>query len=81
MMTDHVIVGIASDKPVRNVDLVLDGMPSLQLHHVPADHPSFVELPQLSLGIHRLKIIVQNSGPNPAEQSGVLELLDRKSVV
>ena len=77
LVTDRLIVGITSDKPVRDVDLVLDGMPSLQLHHVPADHPSFVELPQLSLGIHRLKIIVQNSGPNPADQSGVLEFLVR----
>ncbi len=45
--------------------------------HPPSCHPLFVELPQLSLGSHCLKIVVQNSGPNPAEQLGVLEFLIR----
>jgi hypothetical protein len=77
LIGDDVCVGITSDKPIRSVELFLDGTSTLRLDKVDSSQPIFVGLPELSLGVHRLKVSVQNSGPNPAEQTGVLEFLIR----
>lgn len=75
LVTDQVLIGVATDNPIQCITVQLDGAECL---HVSQRHgPAFVALPQLKLGLHCLQVRVQNAGPNPAEHSGRLEFLVR----
>jgi hypothetical protein len=75
LVTDQILVGITSDNPTESILVQLDGASCLALKGQRG--PTLLALPQLELGLHRLLVRVQNAGPNPAEQSGVLEFLIR----
>jgi hypothetical protein len=77
LVTDRICVGIASDQPMRSVALALDGLPSQRFDNAQSNAAIIVELPQMPLGLHELRIVVQNAGPNPAEHAGLLEFLVR----
>ncbi len=74
LVTDQILVGIAADQPIGKALLSLDGGFSLTATPTEQSSPIFVALPQLDLGIHQLKVRVQNAGSNPAEHSGVMEI-------
>ena len=77
LVTDQVLVGISADKPIQKVVLTLDGRSSLNVTPSSQSTPVFIALPQLELGIHQLRVQVQNAGHNAAEQTGLMEFLIR----
>jgi hypothetical protein len=77
LVTDRICVGIASDQPMRSIALTLDGVPSQYFDNGRSDAAFLVELPPMPLGLHELRVVVQNAGPNPADHAGLLEFLVR----
>ena len=56
-------LGIQADHPLKSVSIALDGADSedLRISNLQPGRPAFVELPALSVGVHRLNFRIQSS--------------------
>ncbi len=77
--TEVPCLGILSDHPLATLSLSMDtgGNEGLDLTSVEPGEPVFLELPQLSVGLHRLHISVQNVAGGRPGQVGDLDVVIR----
>jgi hypothetical protein len=77
LVTDMPCIGVSSDKPLQQVEVLLDDGSRVRVSPDQPTTPVFVALPGLRVGTHHLTVRVQNAWPNPAEQVGHLDFLIR----
>ena len=77
--TDIPCLGIVSDHPLAtlNVSIETDGIGVFELASVSSGEPVFLELPHLSVGVHRMHISAQNMAGGHLGQLGELDIVIR----
>lgn len=74
------VIGICTDHEVESLLLGLDGMSRVS-HPVELDPgvPVFTELPEMSVGAHRIYVLLRSGGTEPKESHGHLECVVREA--